>query len=188
MNMPLDTQLFDRAAIFAIKAHAGTERRGKAFPYIIHPMEAASIVSSITNDPELLAAAILHDTIEDTGVTEEQIRNEFGDRVANLVKNETSQMPKGTPWRTKRQSQIAIIVSASRDSKIVAIGDKLSNMRAIANDYSIIGDEVFNRFHAPNGKMDIEWYYRELANALQELNDTLPYKEFLSLIDKTFSD
>ena len=61
-------------------------------------------------------------------------------------------------------------------------------MRAIANDYSIIGDEVFNRFHAPNGKMDIEWYYRELANALQELNDTLPYKEFLSLIDKTFSD
>ena len=56
-NNPLDTTLLDKAIIFAVKAHSGTERRGKGFPYIVHPMEAMEIVSTITNDQELLAAA-----------------------------------------------------------------------------------------------------------------------------------
>ena len=67
-NKPLDTELLDRAIIFAVKAHAGTERRGKGFPYIVHPMEAVEIVATITPDQELLAAAALHDTVEDTDV------------------------------------------------------------------------------------------------------------------------
>ncbi|MBQ2197224.1 MAG: hypothetical protein II406_00575, partial [Bacteroidales bacterium] len=58
-NNHLDTSLFDKAVIFAVKAHQGTERRGKGFPYIIHPMEAAEIASTITDDQEILAAAIL---------------------------------------------------------------------------------------------------------------------------------
>ena len=65
-NKPLDTQLVDRSILFAVKAHSGTERRGKGFPYVIHPMEAMAIVATITPDPELLAAAALHDTVEDT--------------------------------------------------------------------------------------------------------------------------
>ena len=74
MNNPLDTHLFDKAVVFATQAHGGTERRGKAYPYIIHPMEAVSIVATITNDPEMLAAAMLHDTVEDTEATLDQIR------------------------------------------------------------------------------------------------------------------
>ena len=70
-NNPLDTELLDRAIIFAVKAHAGTERRGKGFPYIVHPMEAMEIVSTMTADQGLLAAAALHDTVEDTDVTVE---------------------------------------------------------------------------------------------------------------------
>ena len=75
--------------MFAVKAHAGTERRGKGFPYIVHPMEAVAIAATITSDQEILAAAALHDTVEDTDVTIDQIRCEFGDRVASLVKAET---------------------------------------------------------------------------------------------------
>ena len=60
-NEPLDTQLLDKAIEFAVKAHSGTARRGKGFPYIVHPMEAMEIVSTITSDQELLAAAALHD-------------------------------------------------------------------------------------------------------------------------------
>ena len=78
-NKPLDTSLLDRAIIFAVRAHAGTERRGKGFPYIVHPMEAVEIVATMTRDQELLAAAALHDTVEDTDVTVEQIRAEFAD-------------------------------------------------------------------------------------------------------------
>lgn len=184
-NTPLDTSLFDRAAHFAISAHAGTERRGKGFPYIIHPFEAAAIVATITNDQEMLAAAVLHDTVEDTDVSLEQIEREFGKRVASLVFHETAPAHK-LPWREKRQIQMDKLRSAPRDAKIVAIGDKLSNLRAISNDYFQIGDELWKRFKAPDGMIDIEWYYRGLAAALSEISDTLPYKEFLILLDKTF--
>ena len=74
-NKPLDTSLLDRAIIFAVRAHAGTERRGKGFPYIVHPMEAVEIVATMTRDQELLAAAALHDTVEDTDTTVEQMRS-----------------------------------------------------------------------------------------------------------------
>ena len=92
---PVDTALLDRAIIFAVRAHAGTERRGKGFPYIVHPMEAVSIAATITSDQEILAAAALHDTVEDTDVTVDQIRSEFGERIASLVAAETDAvMPK----------------------------------------------------------------------------------------------
>ena len=184
-NYPLDTSLFDRAAHLAISAHAGTERRGKGFPYIIHPFEAAAIVSSITNDAEMLAAAVLHDTVEDTDITIDQIEREFGKRVASLVYHETAPS-EWLPWRKKRQIQMDKLRFAPRDAKIVAIGDKLSNLRAISNDYFQMGDELWKRFKAPDGMVDIAWYYRGLADALSEISDTLPYQEFLLLLDKTF--
>ena len=181
----MDTTLFDKAAQFAIEAHRGAERRGKGFPYIIHPMEAAAIVASVTNDPEMLAAAILHDTVEDTDVTIEQIEELFGPRVAHLVNIETAK--KGATWRSRREVQIERFKQADRDSKIVALGDKLSNLRAIALDYRKLGDALWSRFHAPEGKKDIEWYYRSLASSLADLADTDPYQEYLALIEDTFT-
>ncbi|MBR3558954.1 MAG: bifunctional (p)ppGpp synthetase/guanosine-3',5'-bis(diphosphate) 3'-pyrophosphohydrolase [Bacteroidales bacterium] len=186
MNNPLDTRLFDEAVKFATDAHSGTERRGKNFPYIIHPMEAAAIVATVTSDPEMLAAAILHDTVEDTDATLEQIRERFGARVATLVQHETAPLPKGTPWRVRRQAQVDLLASAPYDCKVVAIGDKLSNLRAIAHDYRQIGDRLWQRFSAPNGMEDVAWYYRNLAVALADLDGTLPYQEFLSLLEATF--
>jgi len=186
MNNPLDTDLFDKAVKFATDAHSGTERRGKGFPYIIHPMEAVTIVATITSDPELLAAAILHDTVEDTDVTFVQIRELFGEHVATLVQHETAPLHGDAPWRTRKQAQIDLLASAPHDSKIVAIGDKLSNLRAISSDYKQIGDKLWKRFSAPNGKEDVAWYYRQLAYALSDLDGTPPYKEFLSLLEETF--
>ena len=179
----MDTDLFDRAAKFAIDAHRGGERKGKGFPYILHPMEAACIVSSLTTDQELLAAAMLHDTVEDTDVTIEQIRQEFGDRVASLVNHETSPLPHDAPWRDRKKAQADQITSAPQDCKIVAIGDKLSNLRTIVADYRQIGDALWQRFRAPNGKEDVLWYYGILADALSSLEGTPPYGEFRLLLD-----
>ena len=180
----MNTDLFDRAAKFAIDAHRGAERKGKGYPFILHPMEAAAIVASISNDPELLAAAILHDTVEDTDVSLEQIRQEFGDRVMTLVFNETSHLPHNAPWRVRKKAQADHIASAPRDSKIVAIGDKLSNLRTIVTDYRQIGDALWQRFRAPKGKDDILWYYTILADALKELAGTQPYEEYLKLLEE----
>ena len=188
-NKPLDTDLLDRAIMFAVRAHAGTERRGKGFPYIVHPMEAVEIVATMTPDQELLAAAALHDTVEDTDVTVEQIRAEFGDRIASLVASESDTFEQGVSeedsWHARKQAAIDRLSSASHDAKIVALGDKLSNMRAIARDYAMQGDKLWNLFHAKDPK-DHEWHYRGLASALHELHDTFAYKEFEQLINQVF--
>ena len=188
-NKPLDTTLLDRAIIFAVRAHAGTERRGKGFPYIVHPMEAVEIVATMTRDQELLAAAALHDTVEDTDVTVEQIRTEFGDRIASLVASESDIVLEGLPaedsWHARKQAAIDRLARASHDAKIVALGDKLSNMRAIARDYAQQGDALWNLFHAKDPK-DHEWHYRGLADALRDLEDTFAYQEFVKLINQVF--
>ena len=188
-NKFMDTDLLDRAIVFAVKAHHNSERRGKGFPYIVHPMEAVEIVATITPDQELLAAAALHDTIEDTDVTMEQIRSAFGDRIANLVQAESDRIVEGVSeeesWRDRKQAAIDRLAAASHDAKIVAMGDKLSNMRAIWRDYQIKGDELWKIFHVTDKALH-EWHYRGLATSLGELRDTFAYKEFVRLIDEVF--
>lgn len=189
-NKPLDTQLLDRAIIFAVKAHAGTERRGKGYPYIVHPMEAVEIVSTMTADQELLAAAALHDTVEDTDVTVEQIRAEFGERIAALVAAESDEMVAGVSesdsWHDRKKAAIERLAKASHDAKMVALGDKLSNMRAIARDYAVQGDALWSLFHVKDRK-DHEWHYRGLADSLRELEDTFAFQEFERLINQVFA-
>lgn len=188
-NSPLDTALFDRATRFAVEAHAGTERRGKGFPYIIHPMEAAAIVATITPDPEILAAAILHDVVEDTDCTVDELRREFGDRIAELVASESedpmADLSEEASWHARKQAAIDRLAQAPHDAKIVAMGDKLSNMRAIARDYAMQGDSLWNLFNTKDPK-EHEWHYRGLAASLRELCDTFAYKEFQQLIGQVF--
>ncbi|MBQ6437311.1 MAG: bifunctional (p)ppGpp synthetase/guanosine-3',5'-bis(diphosphate) 3'-pyrophosphohydrolase [Bacteroidales bacterium] len=189
-NKPLDTTLLDSAIVFAVRAHAGTERRGKGYPYIVHPMEAVEIVATMTPDQELLAAAALHDTVEDTDVTVEQIRAEFGERIASLVAAESDEMPEGVSeeesWHARKQAAIDRLKRANHDAKMVALGDKLSNMRAIARDYAVKGDALWNIFHVKDRK-DHEWHYRGLADALRELEGTFAFQEFEQLINQVFS-
>ena len=153
-------------------------------------MEAVEIVATMTSDQELLAAAALHDTVEDTDVTVEQIRAEFGDRVAALVASESDTFEEGVSeedsWHARKQAAIDRLAKASHDAKIVALGDKLSNMRAIARDYSVKGDELWNLFHAKD-RRDHEWHYRGLADSLRELEGTFAYKEFENLINQVFA-
>ena len=188
-NQPLDTTLLDHAIVFAVKAHAGTERRRKGYPYIVHPMEAVEIVATMTADQELLAAAVLHDTVEDTEVTVAQIRAEFGERIASLVADESDEMPvdvtEEASWHDRKRAAIDRLSKASHDAKMVALGDKLSNMRAIARDYAAQGDALWNLFHAKERK-DHEWHYRGLADALRELEGTFAFQEFERLINQVF--
>ena len=189
-NNPLDTRLLDRAIIFAVRAHAGTDRRGKGYPSLVHPLEAVEIVSTMTADQELLAAAALHDTVEDTGVTVEQLRAEFGDRVAALVEEESDKFEEGVSeadsWHARKRAAIERLSKASREAKMVALGDKLSNMRAIARDYAVQGDALWDIFHAKDPK-DHEWHYRGLADALRELEGTFAFQEFEKLINQVFA-
>ncbi len=185
----IDSSLLDKAIIFATNAHKNVERKGKNFPYIVHPLEAVSIVATITSDQELLAAAVLHDVVEDTDFTEEDIEKEFGKRVARLVATESdivmNNVSKEESWKTRKTEMLDRLKKADLDSKTVAMGDKLSNMRAISRDYKAMGDDLWQIFHIKDPK-EHGWYYRGLANSLSELSDTSAYKEFVSLIEEVF--
>ena len=189
-NSFIDSSLLDKAIVFAVQAHHNTERRGKGFPYIVHPLEAMAIVATLTSDQELLAAAALHDVVEDTSITLDQLRREFGDKVAFLVEKESDKFVPETSesdsWRDRKQSAIDRLAAAPYEAKIVAMGDKLSNMRAIARDYDELGDKLWERFHAPGGRPDHEWHYRGLAQSLGDLAGTHAYTEFTHLIEHVF--
>ena len=86
--------MIQRAAAFAAKAHEGVVRKGSRLPYIVHPMEVAMIVSVMTDDPEIIAAAYLHDVIEDAGVTYQELETQFGHRIAELVLEESEDKKK----------------------------------------------------------------------------------------------
>jgi len=181
----IDTSLLDRAIIFAVKAHDGMERRGKGFPYIVHPLEALAIVATMTSDQEILAAAVLHDVVEDTSFTLDDIREMFGERVAQLVDTESDRKDESMDWRARKEESLRRLSQASREEKMVALGDKLSNMRAIARDYYSRGESFWDLFRIKD-KAVHAWRYRALAEALSSLSDTFAYNEFKYLIDTTF--
>lgn len=185
-----DSAVLDKAIIFATNAHKNIERKGKGFPYIVHPIEAVSIAATLTNDQEILAAAALHDVIEDTDYTYEDLKEMFGERVANIVRNESDAViqnkSEGDSWVERKTIAMKHLSEVPYESKIVAMGDKLSNMRAIYRDFLIEGDNVWNKFHVKDPKLH-EWHYRGLANSLKELKGTMPYEEFLLLIGRTFN-
>ena len=120
---------------FAIAAHGEVRRKGDSLPAVLHAMEAAAVAASLTSDEEVLAAAVLHDTVEDAGVDLEDIRARFGERVAGLVWAESEDKMRGLPpeesWRARKEAAIARLRDA-RDPGVamVALGDKLSNLRS----------------------------------------------------------
>lgn len=185
----IDSSLLDRAIRFATEAHANSRRKGKQYPYIVHPLEAMTIVATITNDQELMAAAVLHDTVEDTDTTVEQLRELFGNRVAQLVKEESDDIEPGenkdATWHKRKSLALERLGKSSHDSKIVALGDKLSNMRTTARDYARMGDEVWNIFRVKE-RAAHEWYFRGLGEALSELSDTAAYQEFMRHVSEVF--
>ncbi|MFR2150903.1 MAG: HD domain-containing protein [Christensenellales bacterium] len=155
--------LVTQAVIFAAQAHDGAARKGSEIPYIVHPMEVA-IASTMTDDPQVLAAAALHDVMEDCGVTFDALSERFGVRVAGLVCEE-SQRACGDPcltWNARKLSAVKRICGGCRATKIIALSDKLSNMRAISRDFARNGEAVFQRFHQRD-KRRHAWYYRSAA-------------------------
>lgn len=166
------------AAAFAKKAHEGTFRKGSTIPYIYHPMEVALIVAQITDDPEVIAAAYLHDVLEDTAVTEEELQREFGDRVLFLVKQETED--KSRTWKERKEATIRHLEHAERDVKILALGDKLSNMRSTARDYMMEGDTIWQRFNEKRRESH-QWYLEGVLHGLRDLEELPAYQELYRL-------
>nr|WP_317282708.1 HD domain-containing protein [uncultured Sellimonas sp.] len=177
--------MIDRAIEFATKAHEGQYRKGTKRPYIVHPVEVGDIVATMTQDEEVVSAAILHDTIEDCeGVTREMLARNFSERVAFLVAQESED--KSKTWHERKGATIERLKTAPRDVQMIGLADKLSNMRDIDRDYPLVGEELWNRFRMKSKEI-IGWYYKGIRESLREDFSGVPaYEEYCKLVEKNF--
>jgi guanosine-3',5'-bis(diphosphate) 3'-pyrophosphohydrolase len=130
MSTGLDLVL--RAAAFAAERHRGQARKGPdAAPFINHPIEVARVLCEEggVSDPELIAAALLHDTIEDTSTVYEDLAEPFGERVADLVAELTDD--KRLPKQARKREQVRHARALSPGARQVKLADKLCNLREI---------------------------------------------------------
>lgn len=179
----LDDKLND-AVIFAIEKHKGQKRKGTDYPYIVHPLEVLSILADMKMDREVLIAGVLHDVVEDTDTSLDQIRAMFGDFVAALVSGHTDD--KTLPWKERKVKALADLANATFEVKCVTMADKLSNLRAIARDYRAMGDKVWDKFTAP--KEEQAWYYAAGIDALDDMMNYDETRPFYWELNELFED
>lgn len=183
---------YQEAMQFAAYAHRKQRRKGVDIPYIVHPIECSMIVSTITDDEDVIVAALLHDVIEDTEYGYEDIRERFGSRVADLVQSETEDKRVGQKkqhtWYIRKKETIEHIKKADRDSKIICLGDKLSNIRASVRDYEHNKETFWDRFNQSDPDFQ-GWYYESIRDALsEEFAGTEAFTEYDELCRELFGD
>lgn len=182
--------LVSEAIAFSTMAHDGMRRRKSDLPYILHPMEVGAIIGTMTENQEVIAAGVLHDVVEDAGISIEEIGEKFGVRVMELVASETEDkredLPPEDTWRIRKEESIEKL-RTTNDIEVLMlwIGDKLSNIRAIYRDYLVEGDAVWNKFHQSDINVQA-WYYRSIMNYTERLSNTIAWREYKTLVEKIF--
>jgi (p)ppGpp synthase/HD superfamily hydrolase len=155
--------LIEKAIITATKAHDKQYRKKTKIPYIIHPYSVGMILMKKGCNDEVVAAGLLHDTVEDTKLTLEDIEKEFGNTVAEIVRG-CSEPDKNLSWEERKEHTLAKLKTASLDIRLVACADKIHNIRSIRDDLMVQGESVWKRFN--RGKEKQEWYYKGLVVSL----------------------
>ena len=164
---------FVKAVERACDWHDGQVRKGTGVPYVSHLLAVASLVLEAGGDEEQAIAAMLHDAVEDRPdlASPEAIREEFGDRVADIVVecSDREHGVEGTAenWRARKEAYVRSLSSASRDALLVSCADKLHNARSLLRDLVQEKEAVWDRFNQTDPAEQL-WYYRALAEAFAE--------------------
>ncbi len=154
--------------MYASQLHATQFRKGTTRPYVAHLLGVTSIVLSNGGNEDDAIAALLHDAVEDQGGKPvlRQIRRVFGARVAAIVEGctDADTIPK-PPWRERKEKYIRHLRKANASVKLISAADKLYNAQETLTDARILGDAVWNRFHAT--REETLWYYGEVLKILK---------------------
>lgn len=182
----------DDAVKFAVDCHAGQIRKLAHTPYILHPMEVASIIATMTADEDVIIAGLLHDTTEDCGLDLQIIEEKFGVRVAALVKSEVEDKRVGQPasetWQQRKEESLQLLAQTKdRNVKILWLADKLSNIRSFYREYKKDGDKIWEWLNQKDPHMQ-GWYYKTIEALLSELSDTAAFAEYKQLVSKVFGE
>lgn len=178
----------EEAIIYATILHQGKVRKFGGRPYILHPLEVAQILSTMTNDEEIITAGILHDIVEDTDGTLLEIEKRFGERVAMLVSSESEQdypdEPPISSWKRRKEQSIQILKNSQDIGvKMLWLADKLANIRSLSGIYSEQGEKIWQDLHQNDPEMQ-KWYYRTIGEQVElSLNKTGAFKEYIKHVN-----
>ena len=177
-----------KAKLFAIKAHKGQIRKSdKEKPMIIHPINVANILSEYGYDDNVVAAAYLHDVIEDTKYTKEDLLKEFNEDIVSLVLGATEE-DKSLSWEERKTITIDKVKDLDLRHKVVVCADKISNLEDMRIIFEVNGKRDFSAFKRGFDKQ--KWYYTEVYNSLiyNEDKDYVMFSRLKLLIDDIFYD
>ena len=172
-----------KAVIFASEKHIAQKRKNLPWPYIVHIYEVAEILQENGASQETVVAGILHDTVEDTNTTLEQIAQNFGYYVASIV--DVLSEDKSLPYATRKEVQAQRIKVATKEAKMVKCADCLSNLRSLYYD-SKRDENVWSKFNST--KENIQIHYRRTIEAIGELDGFEMYKELQRYYDGVFGE
>lgn len=157
----LETSIQKSALNFAKQYHQGQVRKGTQIPYINHCMEVARILHKNGYSEDIVIAGLLHDTIEDTEATLEDLERLFGEEVSNLVKHVTEDKLPSLSWNERKVMYIKMLTDAPEGSVVISAADKLHNITETLEQFLKVGDAVFLKFNS--GKDNQKWFYRSLT-------------------------
>jgi (p)ppGpp synthase/HD superfamily hydrolase len=159
------TPNLERALRWAAVCHDGQVRRGSDTPYFEHVVAVALILDRLGFDEDVVIAGLLHDVVEDTAVTLDQVRERFGNVVAEIVaactEVKTDHEGRRRPWIDRKRDHIAALDSAPMPALAVILADKLHNLLSIELDLRE-GRPVWSQFHAE--REQVLWYYRTVID------------------------
>ena len=179
-----------KAIAFAAQAHTGQYRKGTKIPYISHPLNVAETLIRMGCSEQVVIAGLLHDTLEDTPVTEDTVQEMFGRDIALLVKSVSEPSKREYAWEERKAHTLKHLEAAPWEVLILSLADKLDNIRSIQNDHAMMGEQVWLRFKRPREKQ--QWYYKRLAGIFSErlIDDaSLPLvSDYCALVRLVFDD
>ena len=179
-----DRKLIEDAYHFACDAHRTQKRKASGEPYAIHVIDVAVILMEERQPARLVAAGLLHDTVEDfkyTGITEAVLEKEFGSLVAGMVMDVTEK-DKTVSWQQRKDHAIGHIANAGRESKILKCADKLSNVSSMTEEYEALGDAMWSMGF--KGTMqDHKRNFQRIASVLDDISDTGIYQRYMKSLE-----
>jgi len=192
-----DISLLQRAYVFSAKVHGG-QVRASGEPYLMHPVEVAGLLADLRFDVATVATGLLHDTVEDTLATVDEIRNLFGEEVAYLVDGVTKLSKVHFRTREERQAESfrKMVLAMSKDIRIILVKlcDRLHNMRTIGHvkpeKATRVAEETIDIYAPIAGRLGIQFIKSELEDLsfkvmMPEVYDDLAAKVELKKAERT---
>jgi (p)ppGpp synthase/HD superfamily hydrolase len=168
------------AFLFSYNSHFDNHRKDSRVPYIVHPMDVASVLMKNNASEDVIIAGLLHDVVEDTEIELDELYEKFGEKIASLVdgisepekyRKIKSRDKRKANWKERKIHTIDNIRTADYDLKLLTCADKLSNIRDMINDYNEIGDKLYYKLNST--KEDNKWYYKSMLRSFESQPNSL---------------